>query len=57
MDWPSNKWYGIRGSCGLDQIQNFKRPTWVSLNKYSIYLNKRNFEANDVELKGSLQHN
>ena len=57
MDLLSNKWYGIGGSCDWSKHRISKDSIWVSLNKYSIDLNKRNFEANDVELKGSLQHN
>ena len=57
IDLLSNKWYGVGGSSDWSKHGISKDSIWVSLNKYTIDLKKRNFEANKVELMGSLQHN
>lgn len=56
IDLLDQSWVGHGGTCDWTKHTISKDSIWVSLSAYSINLRKRNFEAFNVELHGSLQH-
>lgn len=56
IDLLKQSWFGNGGSCDWTKHNISKDSIWVSLSTYSINLRRRNFEAFNVELHGSLQH-